>query len=105
MMLQITLFETEIPEHLTFFKINIKGKVVLAKIPGHFLVGDRRPPILYARLHRSCSSLMYGLFQSNIITDSRCVCGFTREDAPHFPLELPLIYRTEDSSLKFSAPP
>jgi hypothetical protein len=50
MMLQITLFEPEIPEHLTFFKINIKGKVVLAKIPGHFLVGDRRPPNVYARL-------------------------------------------------------
>jgi hypothetical protein len=54
---------------LTF---NIKSKVVLAKIPGHFLVGDRRPPILYARLYRSCSSLKYDLFQSNIITDSRC---------------------------------
>ena len=80
MMLQITLFEPEIPEHLTFFKINIKGKVVLAKIPGHFLVGDRRPPIIYARLHRCCSSLRYDLFQSKIITDSRCVCGFTRED-------------------------
>ena len=105
MMLQITLFEPEIPEHLTFFKINIKGKVVLAKIPSHFLVGDRRPPNVYARLHRSCSSLMCDLFQSNIITDSRCVCGFTREDAPNFPLALPLIYRTEDSSLKFSAPP
>jgi hypothetical protein len=38
------------------FKINIKSKVVLAKIPGHFLVGNRGPPILYARLHRSCSS-------------------------------------------------
>jgi hypothetical protein len=103
MMLQINLFETEIPEHLTFFKINIKSKVVLAKIPGHFLVGNRRPAILYARLHRSCISLMYDLFQSNIITDSRCVCGFIREDASHFPLELPLIYRTEDSSLIFSA--
>ena len=94
MMLQTNLFETEIPEHLTF-KINIKNKVVLAKIPGHFLVGDRRPNVLYARLHRICSSLKYDLFQSNIITDSRCVCGFTRGRFP-LSLELPLIYRTED---------
>ena len=78
---------------LDFFKINTTSKVVLAKIPGHFLVGDRRPPIIYARLHRCCSSLRYDLFQSKIITDSRCVCGFTREDASHFPLEWPLIYR------------
>jgi hypothetical protein len=40
--------------------------------------------VLYARLRRSCSSLKYDLFRSNIITDSRCVCGFTREDASHF---------------------
>ena len=70
-----------------FFKINIKSKVVLAKIPGHFLVGDRRPNILYARLRRSCSSLKYDLFRSNIITDSRCVCGYIMEDASHFLLK------------------
>jgi len=68
------------------FKINLKSKVVLAKIPAHFLVGDRRHNILYARWRRSCSSLKSDLFRSNIITDSRCVCGFTREDASHFPL-------------------
>ena len=105
MMLQITLVRNRNTRTFDLFKINIKSKVVLATISGHFLVGDRGPPILYARLHRSCSSLMYDLFQSNIITDSRCACGFTREDASHFPLELPLIYRTEDISLKFSAPP
>ena len=66
------------------FKITLKSKVVLAKIQGHFLVGDRRHNILYARLRRSCSSLKYDLFRSNIITDSRCVCGCTREDASHF---------------------
>ena len=57
------------------FKINLKSKVVLAKIQGHFLVGDRRHNILYARLRRSCSLLKYDLFRSNIITVSRCVCG------------------------------
>ena len=31
------------------FKINIKRKVVLANIPDYFLVGDRRPTILYAK--------------------------------------------------------
>jgi hypothetical protein len=36
------------------FKINLKRKVVLAKIPAHFLVGDRRPNVLYARLRRNC---------------------------------------------------
>jgi hypothetical protein len=66
------------------FKINLKSKVVLAKFQGNFLVGDRRHNILYARLRRSCSSLKNDLFRSNIITDSRCVCGFTREDASHF---------------------
>ena len=66
------------------FKINIKSKVVLAKIPAQFLVGDRRHNILYTRLRRSCSSLKYDLFRSNIITDSRCVCGFTMKDASHF---------------------
>jgi hypothetical protein len=66
------------------FKINLKSKVVLAKIPAHFLVGDRRHNILYVRLRRSCSSLKYDLCRSNITTDSRCVCGFTREDASHF---------------------
>jgi hypothetical protein len=44
------------------FKINLKSKVVLVKIQGHFLVGDRRHNILYARLRRSCSSLKYDLF-------------------------------------------
>ena len=101
MMLPTTLFETEIPEHLTFFKINIKSKVVLAKIPGHFLVGDRRPNILYARLYRSCSSLKYDLFQSNIITDSRCVCGFTREDVSHFLLNCHLYIEQRTVLLNF----
>ena len=65
--------------------VNLKSKVVLAKIPGHFLVAwDRRPNILHARLRRNCSWLKYDLFRSNIITDSRCVCGFIREDACHF---------------------
>ena len=32
------------------FKINLKRKVVLAKIPGHFLLGDRISNILYTRL-------------------------------------------------------
>jgi hypothetical protein len=49
------------------FKINFKSIVVLAKMQGHFLVGDRRQNILNARLRRS-------------------VCGYTREDASHFPL-------------------
>ena len=66
------------------FKINLKRKVVLAKIPAHFLIGDRRPNIWYARLRRNCSSLKYDLFRFNIITDSRYVCGYIREDASHF---------------------
>ena len=66
------------------FKINLRRKVVLAKIPAHFLVGDGRPNVLYARLRRNCSSLKYDLFRSNIITDSRCVCGYIREDASYF---------------------
>jgi len=49
------------------FKINIKRKVVLAKIPGRFLIGNRRSNILYARLLRNCSSLKYDMFRSNII--------------------------------------
>jgi hypothetical protein len=53
-----------------FNYINLKSKVVLAKIPTHFLVGDRQHNILYARLCRSCSSLKYDLFRSNIITGS-----------------------------------
>ena len=40
--------------------VNLKSKVVLAKIPGHFLVAwDRRPNILYARLPSNCSWLKY----------------------------------------------
>ena len=78
--------ENDIRNTRTFdtFKINLKRKVVLAKIPAHFLVGDKRPTILYARLRRNCSSLKYDLFRSNIIKDSRCVCGYIREDASHF---------------------
>ena len=68
------------------FEINLKSKVVLPKIPTNFLVGDRRHNIVYARLRRSCSSLKYDIFRSNIIKDSRCVWWFTREDASHFPL-------------------
>ena len=71
------------------FKFNIQRKVVLAKIPAHFIVGDRRPNVLYARLRRNCSSLKY-----DIITDSRCVCGYIREDASHFLLNCAYIYRT-----------
>ena len=65
--------------------VNLKSKVVLAKIPGHFLVAwDRRPNISHARLRRNCSWLKYDLFRSNIITDSSCVTGFMREDASLF---------------------
>ena len=41
--------ENDIRNTRTFdtFKINLKRKVVLAKIPAHFLVGDRRPNSLY----------------------------------------------------------
>jgi hypothetical protein len=47
------------------------------KIKYHILY-CQRPNVLYARLRRNCSSLkyMYDLFRSNIITDSRCVCGY-----------------------------
>ena len=38
-------------------KINLKRKVVLLKIPGYFLVGDRISNILYSRLRSTCSSL------------------------------------------------
>jgi hypothetical protein len=85
------------------FKINLKRKVVLAKIPAHFLVGDRRPNVLYARLRRNCSSLKYDLFWSNVITDSRCVCGYIMEDPSHFLLNCRL-YRTKDNSLWCFAP-
>ena len=70
------------------FKINLKRKVVLSKIPGNFLVCDRRSNNLYARLRRNYSSLKYYLFRSNTKTYSRCVCGFVC-----FPLsiEIPLI--------------
>jgi hypothetical protein len=53
------------------FKINLKRKVVLSKIPGNVLVCDRRSNNLYARLRRNYSSLKYYLFRSNIITFSR----------------------------------
>jgi len=76
--------ETRNTRTLETFKINLKRKVVLAKIPGHFLVGDRRSNILNARLRRNCSSLKYDLFRCNIITDSRCVCEFITEDTSNF---------------------
>jgi hypothetical protein len=53
------------------FKINVKSKVVLVKIPAHFLVGARRHNISYARLRRSCSSLKYDIFRSHVgLTES-----------------------------------
>ena len=82
-------------------KINIKRKVVLAKIPGHFLDGDRRSNILYARLRRNCSSLKYDLFRYNIITDSRCIFGFIREDASYFLLNCAYISNRGQFSLMF----
>ena len=72
---------------LDAFKINLKGKGVLAKIPCHFLVGDRISNILYVRLRNNCSSLKYDIFRCNIIKDSRYVCGYIREDASHFILK------------------
>ena len=69
------------------FKINLKRKVVLLKIPGHFLVGDRISNILYSTLRSTCSSLKYDIFRCNIIQDSRCVCGYIMEDASHFLLK------------------
>ena len=79
------------------FKINIKRKVGMAKIPGHFLVGDRRSNILYARLRRNGSSLRYDLFRSNNIFQMY----FWIYQGGHFlfSLKMPPIYRTEDSSL------
>jgi hypothetical protein len=71
-------------------KINLKRKVALATIPGHLLAGDRISNIIYTRLCHNCSSLKYYPFRSNIITDSRCVCGFIREDASHFLLSFRL---------------
>jgi hypothetical protein len=76
--------ETRNTRTYDMLKINLKRKVVLPKIPGHFLVGDRISNILYSRLHNNCSSLKYDLFRCNIIKDSRCVCGYIREDASHF---------------------
>jgi hypothetical protein len=76
--------ETRYTRTYDTLKININRKVATAKIPGHFLVGDRRSNILYARLRRNCSSLKYDLFRCNIITYSRWVCGFIREGALHF---------------------
>ena len=78
--------ENDIRNTRTFdtFKINIKRKVVLAKIPAHFLVEEWRPNVWYAILRRNCSSPKDDLFRSNIITDSRCACGYIEEDASHF---------------------
>ena len=44
------------------FKINLQRKVVLSKIPGNFLVCDRRSNNLYTSLRRNYSSLKYYLF-------------------------------------------
>ena len=68
------------------FKINLKRKVVLAKIPGHFLLGGQNIRYFIYKISRNCSSLKYDLFRCNIIKDSRCVCGFIREDASLFVL-------------------
>ena len=76
--------ETRNTRTYDMFKINHKRKVVLPKNPGHFLVGDSISNILYSRLRNNCSSLKYDLFRCNIIKDSRCVCGYIREDASHF---------------------
>ena len=84
--------------------INLERKVVLPKIPGHFLVRDRLSNILYSRLCNNCSSLKYELFRCNIIKDSRCVWIYQGGRFP-LSLELPLIYRAEDSSLSFFTPP
>ena len=69
------------------FKINLKRKIVLSKIPGNFLVWDRRSNNWYTSLRRNYSSLKYYLFRSSIITYSRCVCGFIKEDSFHFLLK------------------
>jgi hypothetical protein len=50
------------------FKINLQRKVVLSKIPGNFLVCDRRSNNLYTTLRRNYSSLKFYLFRSSIIT-------------------------------------
>ena len=61
------------------FKIDIKRKVVLSKIPGNFLVCDRWSNNLYTTLRHNHTWLKYYLSRSNIVTYSRCVCGFIRE--------------------------
>jgi hypothetical protein len=80
------------------FKINLKSKAVLATIPAHFLVGDRRHNIVYARLRRSCSSLKYDLFRSNII--EMCLWIYQGGRLP-LSRELSLLFRTEESSFSF----
>jgi hypothetical protein len=69
------------------FKINLQRKVVLSKIPGNFLVCDRRSNNLYTTLRRNYSSLKYYLFRSSIIPYSSCVCEFIKEDYFHFLLK------------------
>ena len=92
-------YKTRYTRTFDTFKINLKRKVVLSKIPGKFLVWDRRSNNLYTRLCRNYSSLKYYLFRSNTITYLRCVCGFIREDASHFLLKF-LLY-SEQCSLIF----
>ena len=84
--------ETRNTRTYDMLKINLKRKVVLPKIMGHLLVGDRISNILYSRLCSNCSLLSYYIFRCNIIKDSRCVCGYIREDASHFFLNSTYIY-------------
>ena len=83
----------------TFDTFNIKRKVVLDKIPAHFLVGDRRPNVLYARLRRNCSSLTK--WPISIQYNNRFEMCLRIYQGGRFPLslELPLIYRTQENSL------
>jgi hypothetical protein len=80
------------------FKINLKSKVVLAKIPTHFLVGDRQHNILYARLCRSCK--LAQVWSISIQYNNRFEMCLWIYHGGRFPLslELSLVYRTEDSS-------
>ena len=68
---------------IDMFKINLKRKVVLA---GSFLTWGQNIKYFIYKISRNCSSLKYDLFRCNIIKDSRCVCGFIREDASLFVL-------------------
>ena len=60
------------------------------KVPTYYSTGPRRLNVLLTQLRCNASFLNWDLSRVNIINDSSCQCGFSREDSHHYFFDCPI---------------